>query len=138
MSSDPIRPSAASLPRRDDRFRVLVVEDHADLAKIITFLLRRFGFDAEAVLAGHLVLAKVRSFRPHFILLDIRLPGLDSYQVSEQIRSDPALKTVVIIAISANGPGVHPERCRQAGFDHHLTKPVTIHDLLPLLVPHRI
>jgi two-component system CheB/CheR fusion protein len=132
MSSDPSRPAAANRPR------VLVVDDNADLAHLMTLLLRHCGFDVQAVLGGHRALATARSFRPHFILLDIGLPGLDGYQVAEPIRSELALKTAVIMAVSAYGPGVHPERCRRAGFDHHLTKPVYIDDLLPLLVPRPI
>lgn len=128
-----------SRPGRDpsDHFRVLVVDDHEDLARLLSLLLEHCGFNVRTVLHGHLVLSAARSFLPHFITLDIGLPGLNGYQLAEQIRNDPALKSVVIIAISAYGPDLHTERSRRAGFNYHLTKPVYIDDLLPLLVPMR-
>jgi DNA-binding response OmpR family regulator len=114
-------------------YRVLVVEDNADIARLVTLLLQHCGFDVRTLMAGHLVLATARSFRPHFILLDIGLPGVDGYQVAELLREDPDLKNVVIIAISAYSPGTHPGRSGPARFDHYLVKPVNFESLLSLL-----
>ena len=97
-------------------------------------LLLHCGFDVRTLFDGHLVLATARSFRPHFILLDIGLPGMDGYQVAEQLRSDSDLKDVVIVAVSAYSPDRHPSRSRPACFNHHLTKPVGLENLLSLLV----
>ena len=118
----------------DARHRVLVVEDNADIARLMTLLLLHCGFDVRTLFDGRLVLATARSFRPHFILLDIGLPGMDGYQVAEQLRGDSDLKDVVIIAVSAYSPDRHPSRSRAACFNHHLTKPVGLESLLPLLV----
>jgi DNA-binding response OmpR family regulator len=126
--------SAFSFLLGDARGRVLVVEDNPDIARLMTLLLQHAGFDVRTLFDGHLVLATARSFRPHFILLDIGLPGMDGYQVAEQLRSDSDLKDVVIIAASAYSPDMHPSRSRPACFDHHLTKPVSLETLLPLLV----
>lgn len=121
--------------RPGDRLRVLVAEDHPDLSRLFTWMLCRCGFDAVAVLDGLQVHPKARSFRPHFLLLDIGLPGLDGYQVAERIRGDGELNRVIIIGISAYGPGDKAGGGRQAHFDHYLTKPVDIKSVLPLLVP---
>jgi CheY-like chemotaxis protein len=132
--------SLRSSPTEGDqngRFRVLIAEDHLDIARIMTWLLSRCGFDVQAVHSGQQVYPTALAFRPHFLLLDIGLPGLDGYQVAKLIRDDSNLSNVVIIAISAYGPNTHPERSCQAGFDFHLTKPVKFDDLLPLLVPRR-
>jgi DNA-binding response OmpR family regulator len=114
-------------------YRVLVVDDNADIARLVTLLLQHCGFDVRTLLDGHLVLATARSFRPHFILLDIGLPGMDGYQVAELVREDADLKDVVIIAISAYSPGMSPGRSRPAKFDHYLVKPVDFQSLLSLL-----
>jgi DNA-binding response OmpR family regulator len=119
------------------RSRVLIAEDHPDLARTMTWLLRHHGFDAQAVTCGDHVFPTALTFRADFLLLDIGLPGLDGYQVAELIRRDPALSNVIIIAVSAYGPDTHPARSRRAGFNHHLTKPVNIDELLPLLVRPR-
>jgi CheY-like chemotaxis protein len=121
----------------DARRRVLIVEDHPDLIRLMTLLLRHHGFATQSVASGDLAHAEARSFRPDFILLDIGLPILDGYEVARLIRSDADLNNVVIIAVSAYGTNAFPERHRQADFDHHLTKPVAIDDLLPLLVSRR-
>jgi DNA-binding response OmpR family regulator len=117
----------------DDEYRVLVVEDNADLARLLTLLLQHCGFDVQTLSDGHLVLATARSFRPHFILLDIGLPDMDGYQLAELLRKDPDLKKVVIIAMSAYSSDMHPNRLRRAKFDHYLVKPVEFESLLSLL-----
>jgi CheY-like chemotaxis protein len=118
----------------DVRSRVLVVDDNVDIAQLLSLLLQHFGFDVQTLFDSHLVLATARSFRPHFILLDIGMPGMDGYQVAEQLRNDLELKDVVIIAISAYGPSVHPSQSSPARFDHHLTKPANLETVLSLLV----
>jgi len=115
------------------RYRVLVVEDNVDIARLTALMLQHCGFDASALFDGRQALATARSFRPHFVLLDIGLPGTDGYQVAEQIRDDPDLKDIVIIAISAYSPDTYPHGSRPACFNHYLTKPVSLGTLLPLL-----
>lgn len=114
--------------------RVLVVDDSVDLARLVTWLLRHCGFDAQMVFDGRRVLEVARTFKPHFILLDIRLPGLNGYQVADLIRKDPDLKSVVIIAVSAYDSDLD-SACvpRAAAFQHHLIKPFGLEDLLSLL-----
>jgi two-component system CheB/CheR fusion protein len=126
--------SAGSRFRGDARSRVLVVEDNVDIAGFMTLLLQHFGFDVRTLFDGREALATARSFRPHFVLLDIGLPGMDGYQVAEQIRDDPDLKDIVIIAISAYSPDTDRGRSGTACFNHYLTKPVNMETLLPLLV----
>jgi two-component system, sensor histidine kinase len=118
----------------DARSRVLVVDDNVDNAQLLSLLLQHSGFDVQTLFDSHLVLTTARSFRPHSILLDIGMPGMDGYQVAEQLRGDLELKDVVIIALSAYGPSVHPSRCLLARFDHHLTKPASLETVLSLLV----
>jgi two-component system, sensor histidine kinase len=118
----------------DVRSRVLVVDDNVDIAQLLSLLLQHSGFDVQTLFDGHLVLATARSFRPHFILPDIGMPGMDGYQVAEQLRGDLELKDVVIIALSAYDPRVHPSRSTLARFDHHLTKPASLETVLSVLV----
>lgn len=128
-----LRPAASRLPG-DARLRVLVVDDNADIARLMTLLLQHNGFDVRTLFDGPPVLAAARSFRPHFILLDIGLPGLDGYQVAAQLRGDSELNDMVLIAASGYSPDMYPNRSRPTRFDHHLTKPVGLETLLPLLV----
>jgi DNA-binding response OmpR family regulator len=119
------------------RLRVLVAEDQTDLSHMFTWTLSHCGFDAVAVLDGLEVHSKARSFRPHFILLDVGLPGIDGYRIAELIRKDADLNNVIIIGISAYGPDLHGGGNQHANFNHYLTKPVDIQSILPLLVPRQ-
>jgi CheY-like chemotaxis protein len=116
------------------RYRVLVVEDNADIARLTSLLLEYSGFDVRTLFDGYQVLATARSFRPHFVLVDIGLPGMDGYQVAELLRGDCDLMEMVIIAISAYSPSADPSRSPHGHFDHFLTKPVGLGTLLALLV----
>jgi CheY-like chemotaxis protein len=118
----------------DARSRILVVDDNVDIAQLMSLLLQHSGFDVRTLFDGRLVLAAARSFQPHFILMDIGMPGMNGYQVAEQLRGDLALKDVVIIALSAFSPGVRTSRSSLARFDHHLTKPASLDSVLSLLV----
>lgn len=73
------------------------------------------------------------TFQPDAVLLDIGLPGINGYQVAQQLRSQLGLSTVLIIAISGYGQVEDCERSRAAGINHHFTKPIDLHSLQDLL-----
>ena len=123
--------------RSGDRNRVLIVEDNTDLARMIGLLLRHCGFDVKLAHDGRVVLAVARAFRPHFILLDIALPGLDGCHVAELLRADHDLDDVVIIALTAYAPEAVADRCIRGAFNFHLTKPASLEELLALMMPRR-
>lgn len=113
--------------------RVLVVEDHLDLARMMVLLLKTFRFETRMVQSGDMAYPAALAFRPHFVLLDIGLPGLNGYQVAELIRGDATLAGTILIAISAYGPDMLPDLTKRVRFDHYFTKPVDFDRLLPLL-----
>ena len=115
------------------RLFILIADDNRDLAWSLSVLFRLAGFDVETVHDGHEVLRAVRARRPDAVLLDIGLPGMGGFQVAEQIRGDPSLKDINIIAISGYGPEMFRGRSGRAGFDHHLVKPVDFNSLVSLL-----
>jgi CheY-like chemotaxis protein len=125
-------PSEVSALDCERHRRVLVVDDNAVLAKLTSVLLVHRGFDVATASDGHVAIAMARSFRPHVILLDIGLPGMEGYQVGEVLRADAETRDAIIIAVSAYSRDVHPGRSGKAGFDHHLVKPVDS-DALQLL-----
>jgi hypothetical protein len=69
----------ASTFGREGRRRVMVVDDNADLARLTSLVLAKYGFDVATVHDGPVAIAIARSFRPHVVLLDIGLPGMDGY-----------------------------------------------------------
>ena len=119
--------------RRPDDCRVLVVEDNPNVARMAAMMLELYGLDVQTLSHGRTVVDTARSFRPHFILLDIGLPDMDGFQVAELLRQDAELNDTVIIAVSAFSPDFFPAETRTAPFDHYLVKPVDFDSLVSLL-----
>jgi DNA-binding response OmpR family regulator len=110
--------------------RVLIVEDHKDVADSLRILLELWGFEVQTVYDGAKALAAARAFRPDCMLMDIGLPGVDGYSLAQQVRRDDVLKRVSLVAVSAYSDEV---RAQAAGFDHHLVKPADLTRLETLL-----
>jgi signal transduction histidine kinase/ActR/RegA family two-component response regulator len=115
--------------------RVLVVDDNATAAQSLALILKLERYDVQVAYDGEAALKAVRSFRPEAILMDIGLPGLDGHEVARRIRQDPDLASSVGLLAAVSGyaePDVR-RRSREAGFDHHLVKPVDPDAILALL-----
>jgi CheY-like chemotaxis protein len=106
--------------------RVLVVEDNLDVAESLRDLLELFGCAVEVAYSGPAGVETARRFRPHVVLCDIGLPGMDGYQVAVLLRQDAETAPARLLAISGYGQEEDLLRSRAAGFDEHLTKPVDI------------
>ncbi len=104
--------------------KVLVVDDNVDAAESAAMLLRLWGHEVQTVHDGLSVLQAVRDFGPEIILLDIGLPGMTGYEVAQQLRSQPEFGALVLAAMTGYGQDEDKRRSREAGFDHHLTKPL--------------
>ncbi len=115
------------------RLRILVVEDNRDAAASLRMLLELLGHEVQAVHSGPEGVQAAGSWRPDVILCDIGLPGLDGYGVAREVRKNPATSQARLIAVSGYGRDEDRRRSAQAGFSHHLTKPVDPQVLLDLL-----
>jgi PAS domain S-box-containing protein len=134
------QPQTSHSPNDDEqrkRVRVLVVDDNADAADSIAMLLSLEGHEVLSVHAAHDALEAAQSFRPHLVLLDIGLPGMDGYEVARRLRSQQ-IERMRIVAITGYGQPSDRDRTRAAGFDQHLVKPIdpdTLHSLLGSMPP---
>jgi PAS domain S-box-containing protein len=109
---------------RLERLRVLVVDDNVDAAESIAMLLSLEGHDVLTAHQAQRALEAVASFRPHVVLLDIGLPGMDGYEVARRLRSSRSCDGIRLVAVTGYGQQSDRERAREAGFDLHLVKPV--------------
>jgi CheY-like chemotaxis protein len=109
------------------------VDDNADAAEMLGAFLELEGYEVVVAHSGPEALDRAFTDRPDTILMDIGMPAMDGYEVARRLRQDPALAQVVLIALTGYGQEEDRERSRQAGFDHHLAKPVQVEDLLRLL-----
>ncbi len=127
-------PSAAGRLDRIPRRRVLVVDDNVDAAvSLVKVLTRLYGQDVRIAHDGPTALDVARTFQPDVVLLDLGLPGMDGYEVARRLRSEPAGASLLIVAVTGWGQDADRKRTREAGFDHHLVKPVdpdVLHDIL--------
>jgi two-component system CheB/CheR fusion protein len=103
---------------------VLIVDDNQDAANALKLLLQNDGHDVKTANDGISGLALARDYKPDYLLLDIGLPRLSGYDIAASLRTDPALKHTVIVAITGYGQLHDRARTAAVGFDHHLTKPV--------------
>lgn len=106
--------------------RVLVVDDNVDAAETLSLLLEMAGHHVRMAYDGSTALEAALAHRPHVVLLDIGLPGLDGFEVAIRLREQPTLKNVVLVAMTGYGQDSDLKRSQDAGFDHHLVKPADL------------
>ena len=114
----------ADLGANAEALRILVIDDNADIAETIGWLLSDMGHQHRIVLDGRVALDAAREFQPDVVLLDIGMPSIDGYAVCRAFREDPALRFLPIIAQTGWGQEADKAATARAGFDYHLVKPV--------------
>ena len=105
--------------------RVLIIEDdHASL-ELMTYLLGASGHTVVAAEDGHQGLEAARREHPDLIVCDVQLPEMDGYEVARLLKSDPELRTIPLVAVTALAMVGDRDRVLAAGFDSYLTKPIS-------------
>jgi PAS domain S-box-containing protein len=104
--------------------RILVVDDNQDAATSLGILLGILGSDVRIAHDGADALEAVPSFQPSLVLLDLGMPGMNGYEVARRIRELPQFQRATLVALTGWGQENDRRRTREAGFDHHLLKPV--------------
>ena len=113
--------------------RVLVVDDNVASAKMMGWAIELLGHDIRTANDGADALATALDFRPHVILLDLSLPGLNGYELCRIMRAEHGFEDTLFIAQTGWGDAEHRKRSREAGFVLHLLKPVDMVKLEGLL-----
>jgi CheY-like chemotaxis protein len=113
---------------------ILLVDDNVDAARMLASLLELDGHHLHLIHHGDEALPAARELHPDVVLLDIGLPGLNGYEVARRLRKESWSNRLQIIAITGYAMKDDIHKARQAGFDHHLTKPVNVDALQGLLM----
>jgi PAS domain S-box-containing protein len=113
--------------------RVLVVDDNVDAAESIALLVRLWGHEVHISHTGPEALRAAEEYQPDIVMLDIGLPGMNGYEVARRLRQQPHFQHTILAAITGYGQEDDRRRSAEAGFDHHLTKPVEPEALEKLL-----
>ncbi len=110
--------------------RILVVEDERDLADLLTYNLKKNGFDAISARDGNAALAALRSGAPDLVILDLMLPGVPGIEIARQIRTNPRTAEIPILILTARADEADQLTGLAVGADDYVTKPFSMKVLL--------
>ena len=113
--------------------RVLIVDDNVDTVLSFSMLLKQTGNEVQTAHDGLTAVKIAMETIPDVVLLDIGLPGLNGYEVAKQIRNQPSLKNVVLVALTGYGQESDRQASMDAGFTHHLIKPAKLEQVRKIL-----
>ena len=114
----------AAPPRAMRSIRILVVDDNRDSASSLALMLQLMGNETRTAHDGLEGLEIAAAFRPDVVLLDLGMPRLNGFDTAKRLREQPWGKELVLIALTGWGQESDRQRSREAGFDHHVVKPV--------------
>jgi CheY-like chemotaxis protein len=103
---------------------VLIADDNRTATESLQLLLQLAGHEVRTAATGAEALAVAETFRPEVALLDLAMPGMNGLQVARRLRQTPWGRDIVLIALTGWGDEEDLKRTADAGFDHHLTKPI--------------
>jgi CheY-like chemotaxis protein len=107
--------------------RVLIVDDNVDAAKALSILIKSLGVrQVRTATSGAQALQIAAELRPEVILLDLKMPEMDGYEVARLLRQETWGKDILLVAVTGWGAEEHRRRSKDAGFDVHITKPADI------------
>ena len=103
--------------------KILVVDDEPFICRSLTFVLRKENYEVFEARTGEEGLAAIKKHRPDLVFLDVMMPKINGFQVTEQVRQDPNLAGVRIVLLTAKGQESDREVGKNAGADDYMTKP---------------
>ena len=128
---DPALPERRTAQRRT--FRILVVDDNTDAAESLSLLLQLNAHEIRTATNGRDALEIAREFRPDIGFLDIGMPGMTGFELASRLRAMPELAGMTLVAVTGWGSEDDLARSREAGIDHHFTKPIAAETVSGLL-----
>ena len=108
---------------------VLVADDDDDILQLVSFRLERAGYTVVTAADGQQALAAARQHQPDLAVLDVMMPGLNGYEVTRQLRADPATAAIPVILLTARVQEADVSRGFEAGADDYLRKPFSPQEL---------
>lgn len=137
VAPDPSFPEAESTPASSS-LRILIVDDNRDGAESLAMMLRILGNETRVAYNGEDGVQLAEAYQPDVILFDIGLPKMNGYEACRVIRQQSWGQRPMVIAVTGWGQAEDRQRSKNAGFDHHLVKPVDARVLLQLLADCKV
>jgi CheY-like chemotaxis protein len=110
--------------------RILVVDDEPDILKVIEVRLKAQGYEILTAVDGKEALDLIQQQKPDLVLLDLRLPVMDGYEVCRRMKSDNELKGIPVIILTATVPEKLAQKMEELKADDYMTKPFVPENLL--------
>jgi two-component system, cell cycle response regulator len=104
--------------------RILIIEDNAANMELMTYLVKAFGHATSGVETGEEGIDAMRRDKPDLVICDIQLPGIDGCAVARQLKADPALAAIPLVAVTSLAMVGDREKMMAAGFDGYVSKPI--------------
>lgn len=130
---EPVKSNGPAAPPDPRSGYVLLVDDNEDALQTLALLVRTLGNKTCIARDGLEALDVAREYRPEVVLMDLGMPRLNGYETASRMRQEPWARDTVLIALTGWGQDKDRHRTREAGFDHHLVKPVELETLRALL-----
>jgi len=113
--------------------KILIVDDNEASAQTLAWMVEMLGYETSLAFNGPQAIQTAQSFHPHIILLDLGLPEMSGYEVCKIMRQSPSFKNTVFVAQTGWGQIKHRRQSKEAGFDYHLVKPISLSSLQEIL-----
>ncbi|WP_434516030.1 response regulator transcription factor [Dechloromonas sp. ARDL1] len=110
--------------------KILIVDDEPNIVISLEFLMKKEGFEVAVAVDGEEALAKVDSFRPDLVLLDVMMPKKSGFEVCEALRADPEKAGLQVVMLTAKGRETEVAKGLAIGADAYVTKPFSTKDLV--------
>ncbi len=110
--------------------RVLIAEDEPHIVESLSFVLQRSGYEVSSVLDGEAAMARLHSDPPDMVILDVMLPKLNGFEVLKRLKSDPALRSIPVIILTAKGQTQDRRMAEEIGVDGFMTKPFSNREIV--------
>ena len=107
---------------------ILIVEDNARNLKLVRDLLEHLGYRTLAAATGEEAIDLARAHRPHLVLMDVQLPGMDGVAALTHLRADPKTASLRVVAVTAFAMKHDRDRFLAWGFDGYIEKPISVRD----------
>jgi two-component system cell cycle response regulator DivK len=116
--------------------RILIVDDNPTNLKLVTFLVKSFGYEVDTAVDADSALAALRVGIPDAILMDIQLPGIDGLELTRRLKADARMQAISVIALTAYAMKGDREKALAAGCDDYMTKPIDAGSLREVIARH--
>lgn len=104
--------------------RILIVDDNPTNLKLVAYLMTSNGYEVTTAQDADSALSSIAKSPPRLILMDLQLPGVDGLELTKRLKTDPATKNIVIVAVTAYAMKGDEARALAAGCDAYVTKPI--------------